>query len=174
VFREKIASSTWVAIAAVIAGISVMVSNAVTGQISPIGDGLALVIPFAFAIATVTTRRHRSVRMVPATTLAVVIALACSVFLAKVFVVSWVDFGWLAAFGAINLAAGLILFSFGARMIPAAVAALVGTLEPVFGPVWVWLAHGEVPGSRTLIGGVVVLAALIFHFLFELLSTKRT
>jgi len=51
----------------------------------------------------------------------------------------------------------------GVRLVPSAVAALVGTLETVLGPVWVWLAHGETPSDRTVLGGCIVLAALIAH-----------
>ena len=75
------------------------------------------------------------------------------------------DIVWLVLFGAINLGAGLAMFVTGARLIPAALAALVGTLEPVLGPIWVWLIHDEVPGVRTLIGGAVVFAALFVHIL---------
>jgi drug/metabolite transporter (DMT)-like permease len=57
------------------------------------------------------------------------------------------------------------MFVTGARLVPAALAALVSTLEPVLGPVWVWLFHGEVPGTRTVIGGAIVFVALLIHIL---------
>jgi drug/metabolite transporter (DMT)-like permease len=172
-FRERTAFATWVAIALVIVGVGIMVSNTFTGKLSPVGDGLSLLIAFVFAVATVTTRRHRAIRMVPANTLAVAVAMLVSAFLASRFQVSWSDLAWLSAFGALNLGLGLALFSFGARMLPAAVAALVGVLEPVFGPIWVWLVHGEVPDHRTLIGGAVVFAALVAHLVFELRASRR-
>jgi drug/metabolite transporter (DMT)-like permease len=172
-FRERTPLATWIAIGLVIIGVAIMVSNSFSGKLSPIGDGLALLIAVVFAVATVTTRRHRSIRMVPANTLAVTVAMVISAFLARGFVVSLPDLGWLAAFGALNLGLGLALFSFGARMLPAAVAALVGVLEPVLGPIWVWIVHGEVPDQRTLIGGAVVFIALLAHLVFELRSSRR-
>jgi drug/metabolite transporter (DMT)-like permease len=75
------------------------------------------------------------------------------------------DLGWLFLFGAVNLGAGLAMFVTGARLIPAALAALVGTLEPVLGPLWVWLIHGEVPVARTIFGGAIVFVALFLHIL---------
>jgi drug/metabolite transporter (DMT)-like permease len=87
--------------------------------------------------------------------------------MARVYIVTWADLAWLAAFGALNLGLGLALFSYGARLLPAAIAALVGTLEPVLGPLWVWLVHGEVPAHRTLIGGGIVFAALLAHLAHE-------
>lgn len=172
-FREQTPWTTWIAIAVVIIGVGVMVSNSFTGKISFIGDGLALLITTVFAIATVTTRRHRNIRMVPANTLAVFVAMIISGCLASNYLVSWNDLVWLAAFGAINLGAGLALFSFGARLLPAALAALVGTLEPVLGPIWVWLIHNEVPDNRTLLGGGIVFAALLLHLAYELRPKSR-
>ena len=55
------------------------------------------------------------------------------------------DLAWLFLFGAVNLGLGLALYVTGARLVPAAVATLVSTIEPVLAPVWVWLVHGEVP-----------------------------
>jgi drug/metabolite transporter (DMT)-like permease len=172
-YRERTAPATWLAIIAVIAGVGVMVSNTLTGKVSPVGDGLAVLIALVFAIATVTTRRHSNIRMVPANTLAVCVAMIAAAGLAKSYIVSWTDLAWLAAFGALNLGLGLALFSYGARMIPAAIAALVGTLEPVLGPIWVWLIHSEVPENRTLVGGGIVFAALLAHLLNEFRLQRR-
>jgi drug/metabolite transporter (DMT)-like permease len=166
-FHERISRSTWAAIAAVIAGVAIMVSDSFSGKVSPIGDGLALLISVMFAIATVITRRHSNVRMSPAVCLGVTIATCVSGSLASTYLVTPTDFAWLIAFGAINLGLGLAMFVTGARLLPAALAALVGTLEPVLGPIWVWLVHHETPSSRTLIGGAVVFTALVIHLLLD-------
>jgi drug/metabolite transporter (DMT)-like permease len=166
-FHEKISSTTWAAIAAVIAGVAIMVSDSFSGKVSPIGDGLALLISIMFAIATVITRRHSNVRMAPAVCLGVTIAACVAGSLAASYAVSAADFAWLIAFGAINLGLGLAMFVTGARLLPAALAALVGTLEPVLGPIWVWLVHHEIPSGRTLIGGAVVFAALVIHLFLD-------
>ncbi len=57
----------------------------------------------------------------------------------------------------------MALFVTGVRLLPAAVAALIGVAEPVLGPIWVWLIHGEVPSGRTLVGGSAVIVALMLH-----------
>lgn len=166
-FREKISFATWAAIAAVIAGVAIMVSDSFAGKVSPIGDGLALLISIAFATATVITHRHAHLRMTPAVFLGTAIAACVSGSLAGTYLVGPGDFALLFAFGALNLGLGLSLFVTGARLIPAALAALVGTLEPVLGPIWVWLVHGEVPTNRTVIGGMVVFMALLVHLLVD-------
>lgn len=166
-FGEKVSLATWAAIAAVIAGIAVMVSDSFTATVSPIGNALALLIALALALATVFTRRYANVRMTPATCLAAVIAGVIAAFLASGFAVSIRDMGFLFAFGVINLGLGLAFFATGARLVPAAVAALLGTFEPLLGPIWVWLLHNEVPSSRTVIGGGIVFAALLVHIGLE-------
>lgn len=167
VLGEAIARSTWLAIAAVLVGVGVMVSGSFEGTVSPVGDGLALLIAIGFATATVITRRYSNVRMAPATCLGVIVSGLVAASQASTLVVSQHDFAWLVTFGAVNLGLGFALFTSGARLIPAAFAALLGTFEPILAPVWVWLAHGEVPSTRTLIGGAIVLAALIVYLSIE-------
>jgi drug/metabolite transporter (DMT)-like permease len=85
--------------------------------------------------------------------------------------VDWGEFTLLFGFGAVSLGGGLALFVTGARLVPAALAALLGIAETVLGPVWVWLAFGETPGTRTLVGGSLGLAALLGHIA---LTARRT
>ena len=172
-FRENVSPGTWAAIAAVICGVAIMVSESFNGQVSPIGDGLALLIAFMFANATVITRRYAHVRMTPATCLGTIIAAAFAASQTSAFDVSMHDMGFLFAFGVLNLGLGLACFASGARRIPAALAALLGTLEPVLAPIWVWLIHGEVPSVRTIIGGTVVFLALLVHLGLEFRRQQR-
>ena len=83
------------------------------------------------------------------------------------------DMGFLFAFGAVNLGLGLACFASGARLIPAAFAALLGTLETVLAPIWVWLIHGEVPSTRTVVGGSVVFTALLVHIGLRVPAPQR-
>ncbi|RWO93220.1 DMT family transporter [Mesorhizobium sp.] len=172
-FRERVALATWVAIAAVIAGVAIMVSESLDGAVSPIGDGLALLIAVMFSIATVITRRFAHVRMTPATCLGTMIAAAFAASQASQFGVSSSDMGFLFAFGVVNLGLGLAFFATGARLVPAAVAALLGTFEPILGPIWVWLIHSEVPSGRTILGGTVVVTALLAHIGLEFKRQAR-
>ena len=43
------------------------------------------------------------------------------------------------------------------------------SLEMIFGVLWVWLFAGEAPGSSALVGGAIVVSALVFN---ELLSLR--
>lgn len=172
-FRERVATATWVAIFAVISGVAIMVSESLDGAVSPIGDGLALLIAVAFSIATVITRRFAHVRMTPATCLGTLIAATFAASQASMFLVTPRDMGFLFAFGALNLGLGLACFATGARLIPAAIAALIGTFEVLLGPIWVWLIHAEVPSTRTIVGGAVIFAALLVHLALEFRRQAR-
>lgn len=172
-FRERVSTATWVAIGAVILGVGVMVSDSLAGNVSPVGDGLALLIAVVFSCATVITRRFAHVRMTPATCLGTIIAGSFAATQASGFATSGADAGFLFAFGAVNLGLGLAFFASGARMIPAAYAALLGTFETLLGPVWVWLVHDEVPSGRTVLGGAIVFAALMVHIGLEFRRMAR-
>lgn len=172
-FGERISPSTWGAIAAVIAGVLVMVSESFSGKLSMVGDGLALLIAIAVAAASVITRRHAHVRMSPAVLLAMVMSCCLAALVSPPQMVGRGDLALLFAFGALNLGLGLSLFVTGARLIPAALCALVGTIEPALGPVWVWLVHGETPSTRTLLGGALILLALLAHLATEWRQQRR-
>jgi drug/metabolite transporter, DME family len=72
--------------------------------------------------------------------------------------------GALTAFAAGFLVMGLgfALFLRGAPHVPAAGQTVLAQTETIFGPIWVWFAFGETPAVTTLIGGAVILAAVVW------------
>ena len=167
---ERVGAATWCAILVVMSGVAVMVSDSIGSGVSRVaiaGDALALLIALSIASATVVTRHYSGVRMTPAVCFGAVLGAAVGLSLSGSMQVDSLDLALLFVFGALNLGLGLALFVTGTRLIPSAMAALISTLEPVLGPVWVWLAHAEVPAGRTLIGGAIVLCALISHTLWQ-------
>ncbi len=173
VLGVRVSGATWAAIAAVIVGVGVMVSGSIGSGMSFVGDGLALLIMIAFSVSTVLMRRFAHVRMTPATFLGVIIAGAVAATQAETLHVSPRDMGFLFAFGAINLGLALAFYAIGARLIAPAYTALLATFETLFGPIWVWLVHGEVPASRTVLGGAIVFAALMVHIAIEVRRMAR-
>jgi drug/metabolite transporter (DMT)-like permease len=79
----------------------------------------------------------------------------------------------LALFGVTQSAVGLTLFGIGSRMVPAAEATLLTALDVPLAPLWVWLAFNEIPSAATLIGGVIVLAAVVGHMLWEIRRSPK-
>ncbi len=166
-FRTRVSRGTWGAIAAVIAGVAVMVVGSSGDPGTFTGNLLALAMTVAFALAIVITRQYSGVRMVPAACTGTVIAACVAGLNAGALAVGAKDLALLFAFGALNLGLGVALFVTGARLIPAALSGLIGTLETVLSPMWVWIFHDEVPATRTLVGGGIVLSALLIHILAE-------
>ncbi|MDK1377035.1 MULTISPECIES: DMT family transporter [unclassified Sinorhizobium] len=173
VFREGGSPLTWLAIAAVIAGLLVMVSDSITGAVSPVGDALALLIALSLACATVITRGYAHVRMTPAVCLGTLIAATVAATQASDFAVTPSELGILVVFGAFNFGLGLALFVTGVRLLPSALAALLGTAETVLAPLWVAVIHGEIPRTNTIIGGSIVLFALFAYLAVELWRQRR-
>ena len=166
--HERVEHRTWVAMAAAIAGVGVMVSNTL-GTADFIGTLFAMLIALGFGGATVVLRYNRHVRMTPAACLATILAMLFAIVMGAVpGSASMVDVGLLALLGSGQLALGLILYTTGARLIPAAESALLANIEVVLGVVWVWIVFSENPGVRTLIGGSIILASLIGHSLVDL------
>ena len=172
-FGERIGLATWVAIAAVITGVTVMISESFTGQAAPIGAVLAVVVALAVTGSTVLTRRFSHVRMTPACCLGMALTVLVAAPQAGGFATSGVDMALLFAFGAINLGVGMALFATGVRLVPATVAALIGTLEPVLGPIGVWLVHDETPSMRVILGGTIVMGGLVGHLAWQYLAQRR-
>ncbi|MDI7862197.1 DMT family transporter [Rhizobiaceae bacterium n13] len=162
-YRERVSLFTWAAIAAVILGVAIMVSGSLTGSVSPIGDALALLIATVFALTTVITRRYTNVRMTPAACLGAWMACTIAATQAASLSVTAGEMGLLVVFGALNLGLGMALFVTGARLIPSALAALLGTAETMLAPIWVAVIHGEVPNNRAITGGAIILAALLSY-----------
>jgi drug/metabolite transporter (DMT)-like permease len=70
-----------------------------------------------------------------------------------------------AAMGTFQLGLPYILFIKGLRTVPATDAALITLVEPVLNPVWVWLVVSERPHWSTVVGGGLILVALLVRFL---------
>jgi drug/metabolite transporter (DMT)-like permease len=166
VLGERVAPRTWIAMGIALAGVVVMVSSSY-GRGAMVGDLLAVAMAGSFAVATVLIRRHPDIQMTPAAALATALTALVALPLADPFQTSPRDLLLLAFFGVGQFGAGFLLFMAGARLIPAAESSLVGMLETVLGPLWVWLVLDERPGASTLVGGALILAALVANGLLE-------
>lgn len=71
--------------------------------------------------------------------------------------------GFLMALGVVQLGIPYILYSLAIRRVTALEAILIPMLEPILNPLWVVLAQGEVPGTWSLVGGALVLGAVLLR-----------
>ena len=76
-------------------------------------------------------------------------------------------FALIAGFGLLNTTVGFALFIYGSRFLPPTETALISALEAPMTPLWVWLVFAETPTLPTLIGGGLVMAAVLGHILWQ-------
>lgn len=68
--------------------------------------------------------------------------------------------GAIAVLGVVQIGLSAILLSIAIKRVSAVQANLIAVIEPVFNPVWVFLAIGEAPGTNALIGGAIIIVAV--------------
>ena len=81
------------------------------------------------------------------------------------------DLAILAVMGCVQLGTGCLLATAASRHLSATELGLLALLEPILGPVWVWVLMNEHPGAATLVGGAIVLTAV---FANEALAAWRS
>jgi len=165
VMRERPTQSAIIASLAALGGVALMVRFGVEG--GTLGDVLAFGMTFCMACMIVITRRFRDIPIMPAACLSCLLSGLICWPLGHPLAVTVHDLALLAAFGVVNSAVGLTLFTLGSRLLPAVETALIGSLDAPLAPLWVWIAFGESPSMITLIGGSVVFIAVATHIATE-------
>jgi drug/metabolite transporter (DMT)-like permease len=158
---EPVARRTWIAMAVAIAGVGLMVGGPHHPSVA--GFSLSLLMSVTFAATIVITRHRREVSMAPATCLSQLFVLLAAAPFAGPGEIGAQDLALLVGLGVGQIGLGLIFLTIGARLIPAAEVALITLLEIVLGPIWVWIALSEQPAAATLVGGAIVLAAVVIE-----------
>ena len=158
---EPITRRTAWAMALALAGITLMLGAPGEGSLA--GDALAFLAALSFAAMVGITRWRHDVSMAPATCLSQAILVLAFLPFATPATISTDDTAWLAALGIGQIGLGFALLTVGARLIPAAQVGLIILLEVVLGPIWVWLALDERPSTATLIGGAIVITAIVIQ-----------
>jgi drug/metabolite transporter (DMT)-like permease len=159
--REAARLRTLLASLVALCGVAIIVGNA-HARSDIIGIGLACFMTVAIAGMTVTVRRHKNTPMVAAAALSNLLGSIVSIpFAQSIAGVTGSNLFVLAMFGFFQVALGLTLFILGSRMLPSGQATLIATLETPLMPFWVWLAFQEAPALRVLVGGALVMGAVI-------------
>jgi len=78
----------------------------------------------------------------------------------------------LAGFGLLQMALPYVFFARGLRTVTSQEATVIGLLEPILLPVWVYLAWGEMAAPWTIVGGGLILAGLFLRYGVPLLRTR--
>ena len=171
--KEKISKTTLVSIILAIFGILLMVgSDLEPGQMS--GNLAAFVMPISFAILILIIRKYPSVDMIPIQLYAGVVAMCIGFYIAGKIIISPHDIflGFLAGF--FQLGFGFIFITIGARTTSSAMVGIIMLTEAVLGPFWAWLFINESSSYIVLIGGMIVISAVLLQFYTSIKGEKKT
>jgi drug/metabolite transporter (DMT)-like permease len=162
---------TWIAIAIAIVGIGVIVGDGLSVG-TWTGDLIALAAAVALGGHFVLVRAARPVDMMPAVGLSGLLVAAIALIAADSLALTPVQFGWMALLGLLILPISFGLLTMAPIYLSAAEVGLVVLLETVLGPLWVWLVMGEAPSGHALIGGAIVITALVMNFALKRRSLR--
>ncbi len=164
---HRITLRTWVAIVVAGCGIAYMYGSQLANGISVVGTLVALGVPVSGATNWIVTQhahaQGKDIDMIPAVLIGAVISTLVTLPLALPFQASVHDVGLLAGLGLFQLAIPCVLVVICTRVLKAPEVALLGLLEVIFGILLAWAGAGEVPGRDVLVGGSLVIGALVVN-----------
>ena len=164
VLREKPSRSQILASLVALIGVAVMSGAGMEG--SPLGDLLALAMSLCMAAMIVISRRYCNIPALPAMCAASALTALATLPFAALVAVTAEDMTVLVIFALFNQVLGFGLFAIGARYLPPMQSALITALDAPLAPFWVWLAFFEVPTIATVIGGTLVVLAVVADILW--------
>ena len=162
---HRIPLRTWIAIVVAACGIAYMYGNQLVQGISLAGTLVGLCVPISGAANwTLTQHSHaqgKDVDLIPAVLIGGVLSSLVTLPLAWPLATSGHDLGLLFGLGLVQLAIPCVLAVVCTRVLKAPEVALLGLLEVIFGILLAWVGAGEVPGQDVLVGGTLVIGALV-------------
>ncbi|MBD1167002.1 DMT family transporter [Pelagibacterales bacterium SAG-MED09] len=171
--KEKISSITLTSIILAMTGVLLMVGNSLTpGELS--GNLAAFTMPITFAVLIMIVRKYPSVDMVPAQFIAGISSCLIGYLLSTKIMISNHDIflGFLAGFFQVGF--GFIFITIGARTTPSAMVGIIMLSESVLGPIWAFMFVSERPSTYGLIGGAIILFAVLLQFYTLMNKSKKS
>ena len=166
--KEALALPTMVTMAIAAIGVLVMLGDGF-GSGSMFGNGMGLLCAVSFATYAVIVRWRRQVDMLPVLVVSSMIVLAIGVIVTGgMLKIPLHDVAICLLWGGLLSGFANWMFIIASRHLIAAEVTLVMQLEFVFGPIWVWLFINEVPTQLTILGGSLVLGAVLVRAIVEL------
>ena len=175
VLKEAVDMRTWAIVVIVFLGVTLSVIGDINSydifNLSSILGGLCgLVVAFSLACNFVIIRKDKEVAFPLALgTGGILCGLLAFYFWPSASEINLKGMFYISITGLLILPLSFILLSRASRMTPASNVSIIMLLETILGPLWVWTFTTERPQFLTIIGGIIVILALIYFF-----SNKRT
>ena len=173
---EAIYWYTWLAMALAAVGLGIMT----TGELNAgggLGNLFALFSALGFSGMTISLRSRTDTDMLPtilyASLFASLFAGAAIIALHEGFVLLPIDLTYSISLGIFQIGLGFLLFTLGARHLPAVELNLLALTEIILGPILVWIGIGEIPSNATLIGGAIIISAIVVIAILGATQSKQ-
>jgi drug/metabolite transporter, DME family len=172
---ERLTRVTIGALLLALCGLAIMVVSDISGG-NMVGNISALMSSLGFAVYTVCVRSapDRDWSPILPGYAAMMIVLCGVVTLAKGHPLAppAVDTSYAVLHGAVLIVIGTIMFNVGSRTVPAVAMTILAQSEMAFVPVWIYLWFGEAPKPWILVGGAVILTAIIGKAVLDAKGTE--
>jgi drug/metabolite transporter (DMT)-like permease len=168
---ERPRPATFVAMAAMIVGVAIIVGDSM-GSGHLFGNVLALSSALCIAGA-ITISRASGKDMGFTSLIGVVLPFLVAAFMVGKTGYQVAEPWWIVFNGAVIMPISFFCLAAGPRYISGAEVSMFYLLETVLAPVWVWMIFSEVPSRNSLIGGTILIVALIAHSLWQLHEGRR-
>ena len=161
--KEKISILTITSIFLAFGGIFLMLGSSLTsGQM--IGNIAAFVMPISFAVLILTVRKYPNIDMIPLQLIAGIGAIIIGYIFSSKIILSSHDLFLVFIAGFFQVGLGFIFITIGAKTTPSALVGIIMLIEAILGPLWAWLFINETPPIVVLVGGTIVLLAVVLQF----------
>lgn len=168
---ERPGLATLIAMAAMLVGLLIIVGDSI-GSGSLFGDLLALCSSFVMASAITITRssgRDMGFTALIAVALPLVVSIAMVKTQGYQVAVPW----WIILNGAVIMPISFFCLALAPKYITGPEVAMFYLLETILAPVWVWMIFAEQPSRNVLIGGLIMIVALIGHAVWQIGRDRR-
>ena len=171
--KERISLITLLSIFLAITGVLLMLGNSLTSG-EMLGNIVAFSMPVTFAVLIIIVRKFPKVDMVPAQFVAGISCCIIGYLLSEKIMISPHDIflGFIA--GLFQVGFGFIFITIGARNTPSAIVGIIMLSESVLGPLWAFLFAGERASFFTLVGGGIIIFAVLLQFYSLFLKNKKS
>ncbi|MHB8962572.1 MAG: DMT family transporter [Saccharofermentanales bacterium] len=171
--KEKTRRSDWLAILCVMGGMVLFfLDDLQAGSI--LGNVIAILSGVSFALFIIFLRRQKDEAPMESCLWGNILTAAIGIpFMIREGLPDRSGLIGILLLGVFQLGLSYILYSWAIRHVTALEAILIPVIEPIFNPVFVLIAFGEVPGRFAIIGGIIIIAAIVTRSVFALYGRNR-
>ncbi|WP_093689661.1 DMT family transporter [Sporolituus thermophilus] len=169
--REKVTRRDVLTIGVVFGGmIFFFLDKVSTGGM--LGNILGIVSGISFALFVIFTRMQKDHAPFGSVLLGNILTFFLSLPVLPDITFTVFNLAIISVLGVFQLGLAYVIYSYAIRHVRALEATLITSIEPILNPIWVFLFLGEIPGPYSLIGGAIVLFAVIGGYFFDAYKSK--